>query len=272
MGETGVSPIKYAVIFLLLVFIVASLFSLPLVLTKAQNQQLNGQKQVSLSKSLTANTLCSTGLGGCETGALNQTQQVQQSSEGSFLAEIFGNGNGKTKVDPVITVVNVPDQNAVYRIINGKKHSMPTEEIFESYGFDLSVVQNVSQEELDKYPLARLFTLESKEEKNEDKTIYYLTDGGMIRPILNDKVFYSYGNRKEDIIAINRKELNFYPGNQFIFVERPKIDKNIYQISGGIKRYLTPIAVTRMNITENEIAPVNQIEFDEYPEGESVIF
>ena len=99
-----------------------------------------------------------------------------------------------------------------------------------------------------------------------------MTDNGMIREMLNDRVFYSYGNRKEDIITINQKEFNYYPRVQYVYLERPIIDRSIYQITGGIKRYLTPVAVRRMNLGENEIAPINQIEFDTYPEGESVIF
>ena len=127
------------------------------------------------------------------------------------------------------------------------------------------------EKELDTYPLARLFIVEG--DKNlENPSVYYLTEERMLRPILNDKVFYSYGNRKEDVITINQKEFNYYPRNQFIFVERPKLDRDIYQISGGIKRYLTPVAVKRMELKEREIAPVNQFEFDEYPEGEPVIF
>ena len=263
MGENNIHPIKYVIIVILIFIVIGGLFLLPLILAKAQNQTSQNSK-TSFSQGLAGNTICSTGLGGCE--KLNQSQQT---SGGSLLG-IFGGSNDEARLDPVISVVNVPGQTAVYRIINGKKHSMPTEEIFNSYGFKLNVVQEISQKELDKYPLARLFMLEG--ENNEDKNIYYLTDGGMIRPILNDEIFYSYGNRKEDIITINKKEFNYYPRNQFIFIERPKLDRDIYQISGGIKRYLTPIAVERMSIKEYEVAPVNQIELDAYPEGEPVIF
>lgn len=263
MDKTSVNPIKYAVILLLLIFVVAALFFLPLVLTQAQSQQ-NSTKPGSFSESLSANTICSIGLGGCDTAA-----QKQQNSSGIFSG-IFGSSKSNAEPDPIITVVNVPGEGAVYRIINGKKHSIPTTEIFYSYGFDLSIIQSISSQELYKYPLARLFMLEGEE--TENKTIYYLTDGGMIRPILNDKVFFSYGNRKEDVVTINPKELNFYPRNQFIFIERPKVDRDIYQISGGVKKYLTPVAIQRMHLKEYEIAPVNQVEFDEYPTGESVIF
>ena len=257
---------KYVVIGLLLVGIFLGLIFLPLGLSKAQTSQTNAttSKPASFSDSISASTLCSAGLG-CEG---SQTQSGQ--SSGSLLGGIFGGGNGGPNFDPIISVVNVEGQSAVYRIIDGKKHSIPTTEIFYSYGFDVNIVQKISQKELDNYPLAKLFIVEGDENKNP--TIYYLTEGGMLRPMLNDRVFYSYGNRKEDVITINQKEYNYYPRNQFIFIERPKLDRDIYQISGGIKRYLTPVAVKRMGLKENEIAPVNQFEFDEYPEGESVIF
>jgi len=258
---------KYVVIGLLLLGIFLGLIFLPLSLSKAQTSQstTSTSKPASFSDSISANTLCSAGLG-CET---SQAQSNQ--SSGGLFGGIFGGGSTGPNFDPIISVVNVEGQSAVYRIVDGKKHSIPTIEIFYSYGFDTDIVQKISQKELDTYPLARLFIVEG--DKNlENPSVYYLTEERMLRPILNDKVFYSYGNRKEDVITINQKEFNYYPRNQFIFVERPKLDRDIYQISGGIKRYLTPVAVKRMELKEREIAPVNQFEFDEYPEGEPVIF
>src|SRR3989338_8519591 len=257
MYEESSDAGKYIVIGLLLVGIFLGLILLPLGLSKAQTSQTNAttSKPASFSDSISASTLCSAGLG-CEG---SQTQSGQ--SSGSLLGGIFGGGNRGPNFDPIISVVNVEGQSAVYRIIDGKKHSIPTTEIFYSYGFDVNIVEKISQKELDNYPLAKLFIVEGDENKNP--TIYYLTEGGMLRPMLNDRVFYSYGNQKE---------YNYYPRNQFIFIERPKLDRDIYQISGGIKRYLTPVAVKRMGLKENEIAPVNQFEFDEYPEGEPVIF
>ena len=266
MGENAVSPIKYVIIGLLILSIFVGLFFLPLSAGKAQNSNNNGAsnnpKQVSFTDSIAKNTLCSAGLESCDT---TQTESKQPS--GSLFGSIFGS-TSVAQVDPIITVVNVLGQKAVYRIINGQKHSLPTTEIFNSYGFSIDIVQEITVKELDKYPLARLFIIQG----DESQQIYYLTEGSMIRPMLNDSVFYSYGNRKEDIITINQKEYNYYPRNGFIFVERPKTNRDIYQLTGGIKRYLTPVAVKRMDLKEDEIAPVNQIEFDSYSEGEPVIF
>lgn len=268
METYEVSPVKYVVILLLILAIFLGLIFLPLSAGKAQTGSSNTSqtKPASFTDSITANTLCGAGLG-CE-----QAQNSSSQSSPNLLSGLFGGSSGPN-FDPKISVVNIKGQTAVYRIIDGKKHSIPTTEIFYSYGFDPDIVQNITQDELNRYPLARLFIVEGLEE-DEDKepTIYYLTDGEMLRPILNDKVFYSYGDRKEDVITINQKEFNYYPRNQYIFVEMPKLNRDIYQITGGIKRYLTPVAVQRLDLKENEIAPVNQIEFEEYPEGEAIIF
>ena len=265
MSETSSNTGKYVAIFLLLSFILLALFLAPSFVSQAQQASPSTTAQpANFSASLTGGTLCSAGLG-CE--EINQQSSQPVSLFPDFAALFSPQG---PNYDPVISVVNIPGQRDVYRIINGRKHAIPTEEIFYSYGFDLDIVQDVTRTELDKYPVARLFTLENSSE--DTPTVFYLTESGMLRPILNDKVFYSYGNRKEDIITINQKEFNHYPKNQFVYVERPEINREIYQITGGLKRYLTPVAVQRMNLKESEIAPINQIEFDEYPSGESIIF
>ena len=269
MDTYSINPAKYAVIGLLILGLFLALIFLPLGNGKAQTANTTtGTKKTSFSDAITANTLCSAGLG-CEQSE-QQEQQAQAPQAPGLLGGLFSGSSSGPNFDPVISIVNVPGQTAVYRIVDGKRHSIPTEEIFFSYGFDLDIVQSITQEKLDQYPLARLFIVEGAEEENP--TIYYLTDGGMIRSILNDKVFYSYGDRKEDIIAINKKEFNYYPRNELVFIERPQLNRDIYQLTGGLKRYLTPVAVKRLNLQESEIAPINQFEFDEYPEGEPVIF
>lgn len=260
--------VNSAASFLIGPLVLAALFSLVFLSVgpiQAQNEYSStdsiDSSSANFSDSVAAGTLCSAGLGDCQNVA------SRPKPNGGLLSQIFG-GVGITQRDPIISVVGVPGQTAVFRIINGQKHLIPTEEIFESYGFSSEIIQPIAQTELDKYPIARLFMVEG----DETFQAYYLTEGGMIRPILNDVVFYSYGNRKEDLITINQKEFNYYPRSQFVYLERPEVNRDVYQITGGIKRYLTPVAVRRMNLNENEIAPINQVEFDQYSEGEAVIY
>lgn len=185
---------------------------------------------------------------------------------GGFFSSLFGSSNGI--VDPVITIVSVPNSDKVYRIIGGKKHFIPTEEIFYSYGLSLNIVQPISQAELSRYPDARLFVVES----DDTETIYYLTNADMLRPIINNKAFYSYGNRMEDVIYISRKEFNFYPRVQFVFVDSPELNRDIYQITGGIRRYVTPAAIRRLNIQSYQVTPISIVEMEEYPVGSPIIY
>ena len=91
-----------------------------------------------------------------------------------------------------------------------------------------------------------------------------MTEGGLIRPVINPKkIFEFYGDRNEDIITISRKEFNFYPTNQYVYQEAP-LNRDVFQISGSGKRYLTPMAVARRNINWEQIAPVSQAELNYY--------
>ncbi len=222
---------------------------------------------------------CTVLFGGCDDSSSDNNSNENANTEtpvnvaptapesGGFWTNLFG-GSSNTKVTAVISVVSVPGSDQVYRIVSGKKHLIPNEEIFASYGLKLSMINAITASELAKYPQARLFRVQG----DETLTIYYLTGGGMIRPMINNKAFYSYGNRKEDVITINLKEFNFYPRNQFVFVERPSVNRDIYQITGGVKRYVAPAAVTRMNIQAHEIAPVSIVELEEYPTSDPVIY
>jgi hypothetical protein len=219
---------------------------------------------------------CTVLFGGCDNSSSNSEDANTETpinvaptspENGGFWSNLFG-GSSNTKVTAVISIVSVPGSDEVYRIVSGKKHLIPNEEIFASYGLKLSMINAITAAELAKYPQARLFRVQG----DESLTIYYLTSGGMIRPMINNKAFYSYGNRKEDVITINLKEFNFYPRNQYVFVDRPFVNRDIYQITSGVKRYVTPAAVSRMNIQAHEIAPVSIVELEEYQTSDPVIY
>ena len=156
---------------------------------------------------------------------------------------------------------------AIFEIIKGQKHFIPTVDIFFDYGFDLSAVQNVTRNELNRFPRTKLVSV-----KGDKNKIYYITEGGMVRLIPNDDVFKSYGNRKEDVVVISKKEFNFYPRNQYVYLENP-LTYDIFQISdSGIKRYVVPQVVRQLRITADQIAPINKAQFDAYEYGSPIIF
>ena len=93
----------------------------------------------------------------------------------------------------------------------------------------------------------------------------------MIRLIPHKTVSESYGDREEDIVIISKKEFNYYPQNQFVFLENP-LNRDVFQVlQGKTKRYITPQAVKRMKIDSEQIAPINQIELATYKTEKPII-
>lgn len=159
-----------------------------------------------------------------------------------------------------VNLVRVKGKEEIYEIVGGKKHFIPTMDIFRDYGFQVEWIQEVTQEQLDKFPRVKLMQV-----TGDKKKTYYFTEGGMIRLIPDKNVFNSYGDREEDIIIISKKEFNWYPQNQFVFLENP-LNRDVYQLvdGGKSKRYLTPVAVKRMKINPDNIAPINEAELSSY--------
>ena len=188
------------------------------------------------------------------------------SSNSKLTAAIYVAGQKQEGSDSV-NLVRVPGQEEIYEIVGGKKHLIPNMDIFYDYGFKLEMVQKISVKDLAKYPRVKLLRV-----NGDKKKTYYFTEGGMVRLIPHKSVSESYGDRDEDIMVISKKEFNFYPKNQFVFLEQP-LKRDVFQIVDGKKRFITPMAVKRMKIKEDvEVAPVNQIEITYYKTGDPIVF
>ncbi len=193
------------------------------------------------------------------------TANGQATSTTKTTPGIFGNlyatsGNALAKDingDPISLVS--PDNTTVYAIMGGKKHFIPTVDALSSYGYKPELVKPISQFELNKYPRVSLIKM-----KGDSKSIYYLTEGGMVRLMPEKKVMDSYGVRAEDAVTLSKIEFNFYPKNQYVYLESP-LNRDVFQIvEGKGKRYMTPMAVQRLGITSEQVAPINQTEYNSY--------
>lgn len=183
----------------------------------------------------------------------------KDSGNNSGLTAVIYTAGQKQAGSDSVNLVRVKGQSEIYEIVGGKKHLMPTMDIFYDYGFKLEWIQDITQKQLNKYP--RIMLMQVVRDK---KKTYYFTEGGMIRLIPDKNVSSSYGDRDEDIIIISKKEFNFYPQNQFVFLENP-LNRNVFQlVQGKTKRYITPQALKRMRISAEQIAPINQTELATY--------
>lgn len=199
------------------------------------------------------------------TSSTNSNSTSSTSNSSALGATIYTAGVKSTGSNAVI-LVRVPGQSAIYEIIGGQKHLIPTMDIFYDYGLKLGMVQDITARNLAKYPRVNLIMV------NGDKTkTYYLTEGGMVRLIPDKTVFDSYADSNDDVISVSKKEFNFYPKNQFVFLENP-LNRDVFQIVNGTKRYLTPMAVQRLAIIDDQVAPVNGTELAFYKTGKPVVY
>jgi len=204
-------------------------------------------------------------VGSTQTATTTVVTNSNTSNNSSLVATIFTSGQKQAGGDSV-NLVRVKNQIQIYEIVGGKKHLLPTMDIFYDYGFKLEWVQDITQNQLNKYP--RIMLMQTTGDKTKT---YYFTEGGMIRLIPDKNVSSSYGDRDEDVTIISKKEFSFYPRNQFVFLENP-LNRDVFQlVQGNTKRYVTPQAVKRMKIDLEQIAPINQTELDTYKTGSPII-
>ena len=157
-----------------------------------------------------------------------------------------------------INIVSVAESPEIYELINGQKHAFPSLAIFYDYGYTLAMIQPITQDQLDKYPRADLVKVQGS------SNIYYLTENGMLRQIYNpSKILPLYGDSTSKVVTISRKEFNMYPTNEYVYQESP-LNLDVFQVTSTGKRYLTPMAVARLKIQPNQIAPVTKAEIDSY--------
>lgn len=100
----------------------------------------------------------------------------------------------------------------------------------------------------------------------DNNNIYYVTEVDTKRLIPGEEILNSYPlNKYEAIITVSQEEFDYYPEN--IFIKLPD-DPKIYKLENGQKRWLkNEDASQNPDFDWTEVAPVNQTEFDFYPEG-----
>lgn len=190
----------------------------------------------------------------------NVTVKRTVSDDQVILVKVPAKGNIKA-------TLGLKTNDAIFEIIKGQKHFIPTVDIFFDYGFDLNSVQEVTHKDLEQFPRARLADV-----YDDGKKTYYITEGYMIRMIPDKKVFESYGDRGDDVITISKKEFNFYPRNQYVFLEGYP-NRDVFQIVGNnTKRFVTPQIVRKLGVKWEQIAPINQVQLDAYQTGQPIIF
>lgn len=169
------------------------------------------------------------------------------------------NNNGDDDFSANSVLVRASNGHRVYEIINGKKHWIPTAEMFRARNFNWNNVQVVSGSQLASYSRIKLLRATG------DKKVYYLTESGMVRHIPTAQIFESYGNSWNDIWEVTPDELNGYESSTLIKTDGVS---KVYILENGTKRWIQTAEIFNARGYDwDKIAPVNILEMNHYPTG-----
>jgi len=150
----------------------------------------------------------------------------------------------------------------VYEISAGKKHWIPTAQVFDAYSFNWNDIQTVTQTVLSNYSRVKLLRAEASQ------PVYYLTNSGMIRHIPTAEIFESYGNDWNDVFEISSEELGAYEKNILI---RAEGDYKVYLLENNTKHWIKTAEIfNQRGYDWFKIAPVNQTEINYYQTGQVI--
>ncbi|MEK7097279.1 MAG: fibronectin type III domain-containing protein, partial [Patescibacteria group bacterium] len=147
----------------------------------------------------------------------------------------------------------------IYAIVKSKQHRIINKEVFDMYKFAWSKVKTITPANLAKYPRTKL--IKSLDSVN----VYYLTDRGQKKRILNRSVFESYGNKWGDVIGIMPDEFKLYADVKYV-----RYGGNIYVLEGATARPITEEAFGQKGYKLADIVDINETEFGGYVLGERV--
>jgi len=185
---------------------------------------------------------CITYTESCKKSYGDNTYGIKSSDGGSLCYCNFGyvwSGNKTTCVEKKIkiiqhssgTLISTANTMGVYLIDNGIKRPIKSAKIFLAKGYKWGDVAEVSQAEMNSYPLGTDLTIdeynENKEIPSEQKSVDALSNGALVRakgtsgvylihnnkkrPIKSAEIFLGRGYKWKDIIEVDQRALDIYP-------------------------------------------------------------
>ena len=157
-----------------------------------------------------------------------------------------------------INLVSVPNSGEVYALVNGQKHVFPSLAIFYDYGYTFDMIQPINQAQLDKYPRASLVKVQGS------SAVYYLTEGGLVRPIVNPKRFLNS-------VATGPKTSSLLVAKNLIFIRRTSTSISFHRLTAMSSKSAVPANATSRRwplpvwvLASIKSLPVSKSELDSY--------
>lgn len=155
------------------------------------------------------------------------------------------------------------DGNPMVYVVQGTVIKwVPSPDVFNGLGLNWASVEVIPPSQKTNFQRAKLLRAEN------DEKVFYITESGLKRHIPNTNTFNSYGNLWQNVVIVKDFELSAIADNQLI---RQGGDSKVYKLENGQKRWIkTAEAFNRLGLNWTQIAPVNSVEINSYPNGSPI--
>ncbi len=158
-----------------------------------------------------------------------------------------------------VRLVKTRTNPAVYAIINNQKHKIRNEEVFYSYDYNFRNIRLISEQELNRYKLARLVKARG------DSRVYYLSyEKDLKKYHPSPRAFNAYANNRwEDIIEVSSEDLSYW---EEATVLKEKDSNKVYFITSDYKKSWVPSENEFINagFQWHKVLTVNKADLDAY--------
>jgi len=167
-----------------------------------------------------------------------------------------------TPITSKVEAVRFSGDPKVYVVQGTQIKWVPNPDVFNSLGLNWTSVEVVPTSQKTNFQRAKLLRAEN------DEKVFYITEGGLKRHIPSVEAFNSYGNLWQDVVVVKDFELSAISDNQLI---RQTGDSKVYKLENGQKHWIeTAETFNRLGLNWAQIAPVNSVEINSYPEGSMI--
>lgn len=147
------------------------------------------------------------------------------------------------------TLIKVADKPDIYVIRNSKKERISDPQTFNVRGYKWNLVQVISNDDMasipdfvavtDAMPVSKLVTIVSRGslvKTSDNPTVYYITNAGTKKPILNITVFNAHNNKWENVKLVSQETLEEFPTVKAMRLRGG--DGKVYLMEYGKKRWI----------------------------------
>jgi len=178
-----------------------------------------------------------------------------------------------TRAYPDGTLLQVAGQDGVWLLQNGERRAFVSKSALYSR-FDPKRIIQVTQNELDKYPVGTPIKFANYSLLRSPKgTIYLLVDDAL-RGITSGEVFRTLGFNPEEVVRVTEADLKDYqPGANITMASaypaggllQNKKTGGVFYVKDGIKQAIIDRSVMAINFKKRKSIPVHPDELEKYP-------